>query len=521
VVFSRVGDNVRACAAYRESIESLDELNRIGGVKSINGKPWSTDLLVASTKQLLAESLTEVGRHDEGTDYSKEAMNLAKHLFHEYQSDPEVCHQVIKILQGHANLVFRTSGVGSSERDVAQEMETALKLAKAMRTQFPNEATSAALVATIACDYSLVCNQKGLIKQARDLITESIQIREELAARFPHRPALLVEQSNSHDRYAGILHDQQKYDEAIKQYRIAVALDERASQSDEFDRSLGFRRMAIGKQQNLSNTLWRTRNLEGRLDECRQIRERTVAEWKSLVDEHSDQPDLKADYAMALYALADLKSAADSIELVNESVAIMRTLCEAFPNNPGHKSRLTTCLKALAGFYISNRQPELAIETAQSSIRVAEELAQQWPTVPDYRGKIARRYRLLGQIYLHLKENSKAVECFQNALKSREQLQSLSSEYSTSMYAIPVASLHTLLAVAHRRMNDPENDILARVHFDTAAKMAVEANAIKDLGSEVTFMLNSQERQILSQFIAKTLESRYDDRAHESESESR
>lgn len=506
VVLSRMGNNVEACNAYQTSLELLD---RIENKPPPSNPEWSHQLLAASTIQLLADSLVITGQQEQALTYSDQAMESAKTLVEKYALEPEVRHQVIKIAQSHANLVFRIRGVGNPDRDIVKNMDVALQWARTMQERFPNEAASAALVAKIACDYSLLCDQLGMVKQSTDLVAESIEIYKGLATRFPHRPALLVEESNAHDRYAGLLHDQKKYNDAIKQYRIAIELDERAAQVDGFERSLTFRKMAIGKQQNLSNTLWRTRNVPGRKDECRQIRERIVPLWKSLTEDYPDQPDLAADYAMALYGLAELKAAADAIKLVSESIDGMKRLTTQHPDTPAYRSRLTTCLNALAGHYARNNEWTLAVESAQSAIQVAEALTEKWPSVPDHHGKVARRYRLLGRFYLYLNENEKAAAAFVKAMAARKHLRALSDEYSTSMFVIPEASLHVLLAAAYRRINASENDIQTQLHFDTAARMAVGANAMKALAEEIHAVLNSQERELLLQFIAQALEERY------------
>ena len=493
-VEGQIGKEVHVATRYRNAITVLEGLRE----KTIANEPqWSVPLTMASAKRMLAQRLILLGKMNEAADMASAAFQESQTLLH--TKDPAVLHEVLTIRQENASLSFHAFGLASSRINLHQEMSATYEQATWLYEQFPKERLSAALVAQIAYDYSMVCDRLGKRKRAIELIQHSLSIRDELAARFPNRTTTLWELALAHDRYASLLHDERRFDEAIAQYRFGIELDEKLSQIVEYAESLNFRETAIGRKQNLSNVLYRTRNQDN-FAECLRLREETVRDWKLLLESFDDRVDLLMHEAMARYALAECKSPAQAITLITPSIATIKSLAERHPETPQIRARLTTCLNGLAGHYHRKGDYENAIPIVEEAIAVAEKLAEEFPDTADYQGKLARRWHHLGRLALKSGNNSMAVDAFRKTAAIRQTLRDRFPEYTKPMHAVPNASAQAMLGIALHRLSveRPQHGFAeeAKVQFDTAVASLTDPMMIA-LGREIRFDTNAAEKELI------------------------
>ena len=279
--------------------------------------------------------------------------------------------------------------------------------------------------------------------------------------------------------------ERNKFDEAESYYREALAVVEKAKQSDE---QLTFRT-------GLRNQLAKTLSQKGDLTEAESLLRENIPFYENLVTRSPDTPihssDLASVYINLGKVLNDVGKTAEAEQCYRKAIAIGEQLSAVYPNAL-HQPLQAAARNNLAGIlFTANRLTEAAEEYGKSAVAY-ELLAEQNDRVPDYPVKQCYAFWNLAGVLDRANQTTEAVSVLRRCAVIAEQAATTFPQHFAAKRARAVTYgnlgfLHYRLEqyepaarALERMFEDPQFAFKEVKGFDSAFKLAISNWRIGD-----------------------------------------
>src|SRR5262249_41800387 len=132
-----------------------------------------------------------------------------------------------------------------------------------------------------------------------------------------------------------------------------------------------------------------------------QLLETAVRFHRKFIEEHGDDPELRAELGRAYRRLAllstDLDEHKEAVALGRQSVDTFKELVASNPDVPAYKHELATAYADLANCYNGDTNLNTAVEASEEALRLWEELNKLSPDEFDYALGLARASGNIGE----------------------------------------------------------------------------------------------------------------------------
>jgi serine/threonine-protein kinase len=148
--------------------------------------------------------------------------------------------------------------------------------------------------------------------------------------------------------------------------------------------------------------------------------------YAQFVKEHADDPSLKAEYAMAIFRLAqitaDVSSEREGIKLHEQAIKVFLDLPAAEANAPENQAALASCWHHVGRLYRRMDDYAKAENALQKALAIWVPLTVAHPEVDSYQAELARSRLVLGSVYMQRRRLDDAKEMYAKAFAGREKL---------------------------------------------------------------------------------------------------
>jgi serine/threonine-protein kinase len=184
-----------------------------------------------------------------------------------------------------------------------------------------------------------------------------------------------------------------------------------------------------------------------------QLLQTAVEFYQKFIDEHRDEPALRAELARAWFRLGVLTEEIDTPEralMVNENARILfEQLMNDQPDEPEFRFFLGSCLDRIGVLNVLAQRKSEARQAHQQAIEILEGLKRDYPNEPRYDAYLARFVQRMGNFHLNSGEKKEAEGTYQKVLDLLQRVADAHPDQPD--YQFDLATTHNNLGVLYQR----------------------------------------------------------------------
>jgi tetratricopeptide (TPR) repeat protein len=422
--------------AEKHDREALDRVSRLA-----EEDPDHAGYLVekARTTDALAELRARFGAWSEGIDLHRSALDL---LGQAAARDPGLDVRP-DTARAWSNLASTLSAVGRTEEAEAA-YNRALGLQKELRGARPRDREIQERLAAYHYNLALILKSTGRLKDAEGAYREAVALQEGLVkqdernAEYRHAWAVYA------DNLGGLLLEMKRGKEARE--LLASSLDALTRLTAEYPSIIDYRwELADSQVRRLQQQLITKENVD-----VKPLQE-LLAQLEELIEAYPNVPGYRERLGNIYTTLGHLGHGEQAFR---QAVTLWEQLAQAFPQSPGYQDRLATAWYNLGFFHGARSRPVDAETESRKAAEIGEELVGRYPTIPAYREHLSRYYNQLGVVLKNLQRYDDADKAYHDALREQESL--VKSHPDVPEYRHQLANTYHNLGILSAKKEKPK-----------------------------------------------------------------